>query len=197
LGLLTEAGADVGILERRFPGSSWSAVRLLPGSRALSPRTSSVGRLFDAAASLAGLVQVNAFEGQAAMALEHAAESFRTEEEYPFALTGEKPIVLDWAPAVRAMVEDAAVGVSAGLIASRFHNGLAEAVLEVAVRCGLERVVLTGGVFQNASLAERCSHALEGAGFTVFMPERLPPNDGGISAGQAFLAGSGWGTTCA
>jgi hydrogenase maturation protein HypF len=80
-------------------------------------------------------------------------------------------------------------GVSAGSIAVRFHNALVEWIVEVARRVGRERVVMSGGVFQNAYLTQRACGRLEEKGFTVFTHQRVPPNDGGIALGQAVLAG--------
>ncbi|HAH05297.1 MAG TPA: carbamoyltransferase HypF [Elusimicrobia bacterium] len=187
LGALSEAGLDVERLKPHF-SRDWGALRRLPASKALSPRTSSAGRLFDAAASLRGLRQVNAFEGQAAMALEHAAAKSASRRVYPFTVSEGAPAVIDWAPALAALMEDGPEGPAA------FHNTLARMILEVARRAGLERVVLTGGVFQNALLSERAAALLERAGHKVYTHQRLPCNDGGISAGQAFLASRGWGT---
>jgi len=190
LGLLHELGADLGRLEALFP-EGWEAARALPKSALLSPRTSSAGRLFDGLASLVGLRQKNSFEGQAAMALEHGVDAAEL-GAYPVALSAGTPIVADWEPLVRAALEDVDRGAAPGVVSARFHNGLARLILEVARRAGLERVALTGGVFQNAYLSEKAAGLLEEAGFRVFTHQRLPPNDGGISAGQAFVVGLGW-----
>ncbi|MBI4424933.1 MAG: carbamoyltransferase HypF [Elusimicrobia bacterium] len=194
LGLLLEGGADAGRLAASF-GGGFSALARLAGDARLSPRTSSVGRLFDAAAALLGLRSTNAFEGQAAMALEHALEGFDGDEAYPMALTepgAGAPLVADWGPMLERLLADLDRGVPKGRIALRFHNGLARLVVEAATRAGLARVVLSGGVFQNAYLTETASGLLEAEGFAVHTPQRLPPNDGGLSAGQAYVAGLGW-----
>jgi hydrogenase maturation protein HypF len=190
LGLLHEMGADTGRLERFFP-EGWEAARLLPKSAALSPRTSSAGRLFDGLASLLGLRQKNAFEGQAAMALEHCIDEAEAGAYEPRLLLGDA-IVADWRPLIHAALADLDRGVTAGRISARFHNGLAGMIVEMAKAVGLERVALTGGVFQNACLSEKTAGLLEAAGFQVYTHQRLPPNDGGLSAGQAYLAGLGW-----
>jgi hydrogenase maturation protein HypF len=190
LGLLHEMGADIGRLERLFP-EGWEAAKKLPASAALSPRTSSAGRLFDGLASLLGLRQNNDFEGQAAMALEHCIDESET-GAYPVTLAAGAPLVADWSPLIGAALEDADAGVCAGRISARFHNGLAELILRAAQAAGLERVALTGGVFQNAYLSDRAAALLEAGGFQAYTHQRLPPNDGGISAGQAFVAGLGW-----
>jgi hydrogenase maturation protein HypF len=191
LGLLFEMNADLERLHAMFP-EGWEAARKLPAALALSPRTSSAGRLFDALASLVGLRQANSFEGQAAMALEHVIDESAGDEAYPFPLKPGSSLIADWEPLVRAALADVSGGVPVGRISARFHNALAELVVSVARRANLERVALSGGVFQNAYLSSRTAELLERSGFQVFTHQRLPPNDGGISAGQAFIAGQDW-----
>ena len=190
LGLLCELGADVERLAPLFP-EGWETARKLPASAALSPRTSSAGRLFDGMASLLGLRQKNVFEGQAAMALEHCRDESET-GAYPSRVTGGAAAVADWEPMLRAALADLAKGVPAGRISARFHNGLVRLIVEMTTIVGLERVALTGGVFQNAYLSGKTAELLEAAGFQVYTHQRLPPNDGGIAAGQAYIAGLGW-----
>ncbi len=189
LGILAEAGLDVGRLESLFDGS-WPAMRKLSAGGS-GVRTSSAGRLFDAVACLAGLSTVNSFEAQAAMALENVLPETVTTQAYPFPIPGGEA---DWEPLIRAVIDDVDRGETPGLIAARFHNALVRVIVDFSNSQGLERVVLSGGVFQNAYLLETSSRALEKQGFSVFSPRELPPNDGGISVGQAFLAGKGWGT---
>ena len=143
--------------------------------------TTSVGRLFDAVACIAGVARQNRFEGQAAMLLENEIGGFRTEEAYP--LPGG-----DWAPLISAVMADKRAGVAVPLIAARFHNALVEWILEVAAHAGPKQVVLSGGVFQNRYLAERAAAALESRGFVVHTHQRVPPNDGGLSLGQAVMS---------
>ena len=143
--------------------------------------TTSVGRLFDAVASITGVARQNRFEGQAAMLLENEIGLLRTEEAY--ALAGG-----DWGPLISAVVADKADGVAVPLIAARFHNALVEWILEVAAAAKLNQVVLSGGVFQNRYLTERAAAALESRGFVVFTHQRVPPNDGGIALGQAVMS---------
>jgi len=148
------------------------------------PVTTSVGRLFDAVASLAGVANENRFEGQAAMALESWIGGLVTEEVYP--LAGEE--VGDWAPLVEVVRSEVAHGAPPPLIAARFHNALVEWILRVARRVAAPQVVLSGGCFQNSYLVERAAAALEARGFSVYTHQRVPPNDGGIALGQAVLA---------
>ncbi len=152
-----------------------------------APRTTSAGRLFDAAASLAGLRQVADFEGQAAMDLEFAIDA-EIAGAYPFAVGGRAPWVVDWRPALAAMLDDARAGRPAGVLAAMFHNTLAAMVLAVARLAGRRRVVLTGGCFQNRRLTELCVRRLEEAGFHPAWHQRVPPNDGAIALGQVLAA---------
>ena len=143
--------------------------------------TTSVGRLFDAVASIVGIAQQNRFEGQAAMLLENEIGALRTEEAY--ALSGG-----DWGPLIQAVVADKRAGVAVPLIAARFHNALVAWIVEVAGSAGLKQVVFSGGVFQNCYLTERAAAKLESRGFVVYTHQRVPPNDGGIALGQAVMS---------
>ncbi|GKS63686.1 carbamoyltransferase [Nitrospira sp.] len=162
-----------------------------------SPWTTSMGRLFDAVASLTGLCRDTSFEGQAAMAVQFAAErgmetSGGEAEGYPMDLmpsdNPDTKWILDWRPMMSAMLDDLRKGNHLELVAARFHVGLAEGVVRVAQAAGLLRVVLTGGCFQNRLLLSLVRHRLEAAGFTVYSHRLVPPNDGGLSLGQAVVA---------
>jgi hydrogenase maturation protein HypF len=156
-----------------------------------APLTSSVGRLFDAVASLVGVCHRARYEGQAAMELEAAAGSV-ADRCYPIELAGADPIVIDPAPIIRAIVEDIRAGASSGVIASRFHATLAKIIVTVCLRLRerteLQTVALSGGVFQNAILLTAARRGLMAEGFTVFIHRRVPPNDGGLALGQAVVA---------
>jgi hydrogenase maturation protein HypF len=162
--------------------------RLARGSLA-APVTTSAGRLFDAVAALCGLRASVTFEGQAAAELESACDPL---ERGAYPLPVADGFVLDARETIRAVARDAAAGVATGLIAARFHRALADALaracVEIAARHGTELVVLSGGVLQNVRLLPGASARLEAAGLRVLVPERLPPNDGGISFGQAAVA---------
>jgi hydrogenase maturation protein HypF len=155
-----------------------------------SPTASSAGRLFDGVAALVGLASRARFEGEAAMALEFAAEAAEGHDDaYPFTLGEAGPrLVVDWGPAIEALRRDHDGGASLGVVAARFHNMLAEAIVAVARRCGQERVALTGGCFQNAYLSERTIVRLRAFGFEPYGHHDIPPNDGGLSAGQLVAA---------
>lgn len=151
-----------------------------------SPWSTSVGRLFDAVAALAGLARINRFEGQAAMQLERAIGWIQTEDCYPL---DEKDGVADWRPLIAAVQDDVSRGVSAGVVSARFHNALAAWIVRVARRTGVRQVALSGGVFQNAYLTERAAAQLEQARIRVATHQRVPANDGGLALGQAVIAG--------
>ncbi|NGZ96017.1 MAG: carbamoyltransferase HypF [Nitrospira sp. WS110] len=162
-----------------------------------SPWTTSMGRLFDAVASLTGLSRETSFEGQAAMAVQFAAEQGMEttgggKEGYPIDLVpSDNPCtrwILDWRPMMNALLDDLLRGSRAELVAARFHVGLAEGAVRVAQAAGLPRVALTGGCFQNRLLLSLVRHRLETAGFTVYSHSLVPPNDGGLSLGQAVVA---------
>jgi hydrogenase maturation protein HypF len=158
------------------------------------PRTSSMGRLFDAVAALCGLPAEISFEGQAAMALEFAADgpavgaSADDGDAYPLPLSGDAPAVADWEPLVQAVLADRAAGVPVGRISLRFHHALAELAVAVAERSACRQVALTGGCFQNALLTSCVRARLLQKGFSVYTHQKVPPGDGGIALGQAYVA---------
>jgi hydrogenase maturation protein HypF len=168
--------------------SRWELVDRMLDSGLRSPPTTSVGRLFDAVAALCGIrVEVN-YEGQAAIELEAVCDPIER-GAYELPVEG---LELDARPLVCAVVRDVAAGVPVGVIASRFHNGLARATVIAcalaASEAGTELVVLSGGVFQNRRLLEATVAGVAAAGLRAVVPERLPPGDGGISYGQAAVA---------
>jgi hydrogenase maturation protein HypF len=175
---------------RAFTRGQLQVLLKLVKSGIQSPPTSSAGRLFDAVASLLNLRQVSGFEGQAAMALEHAALEWRTDEVYPFTLRwqDEKPGVVDWEPLVRALLEEHLAGEVAPRIVAKVHNTLVEAIVAVARRVREPRVVMTGGCFQNQYLTERAVGRLREEGFQPYWQRQAPPNDGGLSLGQVMAA---------
>jgi len=181
---------------RAFSPAELGLLRTMLARRLNSPLTSSVGRLFDAAASLAGLRQQVRFEGQAAMDLEFALEGIATAEAYDLPIrschesriTDHAPLQLDWPPMVKAIIADLMRRVPIGQISARFHNALVEGIVAVAKRVGQQRVVLSGGCFQNRYLTERSVERLQEEGFRPYWHQRVPPNDGGISLGQVVAA---------
>jgi hydrogenase maturation protein HypF len=156
-----------------------------------APPTSSLGRLFDAMASLLGVRQRARYEAQAAIELEALAAPGE-HGAYPVDLAAGEPALIDPAPVIRGAVRDLGRGVAVPVIAARFHATVVSMVLRVCDwlrgRTGIDRVVLSGGVFQNARLLVGARGALAGAGFAVFSHHLVPPNDGGIALGQAAVA---------
>jgi hydrogenase maturation protein HypF len=159
-----------------------------------APPSSSSGRLFDAVAAALGLCfDRQTFEGQTGMALETLARPFiRSETGYPVATTGATPLVLSWRPLWQALLADLESGVDCGRISARFHNGLINALVttaaDLAGKHKLTRIVLSGGVMQNALLADGLHAELSGRGFEVMLPRKVPVNDGGLALGQAAVA---------
>ncbi|MET8860382.1 carbamoyltransferase HypF [Streptomyces sp. NPDC004579] len=167
--------------------------------------TSSMGRLFDAVSSLAGVCHRVEYEAQAAMELENAAvgdlagplADDERNDAYRFMLRAvrqdpEAPLIADPAPVLAAAVADAEAGAGPGPMARRFHQAVTGLVLEVCTvarrRTGIDTVALSGGVFCNALLTEACGAVLERDGFTVLRHHRVPPNDGGLALGQLVVA---------
>jgi hydrogenase maturation protein HypF len=136
--------------------------------------------LFDGVASILGLRERTAFEGQAAMELEFLADT-REKGTYGFTLSSG---VLDWKPMIRQIISDIDSGGRPAVISARFHNTLVEMMAAVALNVGLEKVVLSGGCFQNGYLLEHAVDRLRAAGLKVYWHQRVPTNDGGISLGQ-------------
>jgi hydrogenase maturation protein HypF len=155
--------------------------------------TSSMGRLFDAVASLAGVRHFADYEGEAAIMLEGAARAHGPASGgYRFAI---EDATADSGTVIRAIAADVRAGVPASVVAARFHAAVVTLIAELAEACraetGLDVVALGGGVFQNTLLIDGAWHALRERGFTVLRPRLLPPNDGGIALGQLVVGASG------
>jgi len=150
-----------------------------------APVTSSAGRLFDAVASVIGLMQQTRFEGQAAMQLEFMADT-NEQSRYEFGVVCgmNGPLVIDWQPIFHDLIYDFARRVRPSRIAAKFHNTLVEMMVKVASIAGEKSVALSGGCFQNKFLTERAIARLRAEGFNVYWHQRVPTNDGGISLGQ-------------
>lgn len=189
-----------------FPARAREAALLLSAADAglNAASTTSMGRLFDAVAALAGIRETVAYEGQAAIELEQAADESEP-GSYQFALLRENECwVADWRPVVYAAAEDVEHGVSIGCISMRFHRALAALLVNTAEEArretGCSCVALSGGCFQNELLLKLGVAALERRGFTVLINHLVPCNDGGISYGQAAAAAAQLrerSTTCA
>ncbi|MFJ6793502.1 carbamoyltransferase HypF [Streptomyces sp. NPDC091268] len=172
--------------------------------------TSSMGRLFDAVSSLAGICHHAGYEAQAAVELENAALR-STERDHggsgaagggpgagyafrlnPPAAGGDRPVTADPAPVLARAVADLRAGVEPAVIAARFHAGVAALVGALCTlardREGLDTVVLTGGVFADTLLSSACARTLRERGFTVLRQHLVPPDDGGLALGQLVVA---------
>lgn len=155
--------------------------------------TTSAGRLFDTAAALAGFTRPITYEGQAAMWLEQLAlHRPDVQDAYPFPFDGAE---LDFRPLLRAVIADRLRGEDPGAIARRFHRaitqGIRDTVLAASRARGLRIVVVSGGVFQNQLLLADLKAVLDASGLEIWTNSAVPPNDGGISLGQAALAAFG------
>ncbi|MGW4870653.1 carbamoyltransferase HypF [Streptomyces chartreusis] len=156
--------------------------------------TSSMGRLFDAVSSLAGVCHRAGYEAQAAVELEAAALEAPADDTiaYAFALGDGEPVRADAAPVIAAIVRDLREGHTAATVAARFHRGVAALVHALCRRArerhGLDTVALTGGVFANTLLSSACAAALRQDGFTVLRHRSVPPGDGGLALGQLMVS---------
>ncbi|MHB8855825.1 MAG: carbamoyltransferase HypF [Bellilinea sp.] len=155
-----------------------------------TPLTSSMGRLFDAAAALIGVRQTATYEGQAAIELEQLADPSET-GAYPFSI---QDGIIDPAPLWHMLLLDWRAGTAQSVLAARFHNSIAQLTFEVCQQLSqtsvTKVVALSGGVWQNMLLLEKTQSLLEAVGFTVLIHRRVPANDGCIALGQAVVASS-------
>ena len=150
------------------------------------PLTSSVGRLFDGVAALLALCRNINYEGQAAMMLEYLADPSER-GCYHFQIEDGKPLGIDWSPVFKGILEDQSANVSHQRISMKFHLGLSQLILEMAQKSEMEKVILSGGCFQNAILLENTVQLLRNHSFRPYWHQRVPPNDGGIALGQVAL----------
>ncbi len=178
-------------LLRRIAPKKIATVRSMIERRINTVETSACGRLFDAVASIAGVRDEVNFEAQAAIELEAGALS-GVEASYPFEISSGNPWQIDVRPMIENIVRDVLAAKPTGWISTAFHNTVAAIIVEVCIRLRsaerINRVCLSGGTFQNVYLVERALAALRGHGFEVFLHSKVPPNDGGISLGQAVIA---------
>jgi hydrogenase maturation protein HypF len=168
----------------------WATIHKMARTGTNSPETSSMGRLFDAVSSLVGLRNTVRYEGQAAIELETIADR-SCREGYEFEI-GQKGSIIKTEAVIHRVVEDLLDGISSEIVSAKFHLGVANLILSIAHRIRddrrLNRVALSGGVFQNMFLLDNTCRLLTASGFEVFTHSRVPPNDGGISLGQAAIA---------
>ncbi len=170
---------------------SISILRHQLANKTNAPDTSSMGRLFDAAAALLGVRQVVNYEAQAAIELEALADPAET-AHYPFAIHHSPFTIIDPAPLFHKLTADLRADVPVPRLAARFHNSVASMVFEVcrAARdqAGINEVALSGGVWQNMTLLAQTVRLLHADNFTVYQHSKIPANDGGLALGQAAIA---------
>ncbi len=196
---LADAGLGVQSAVTDGTSAALGAVEQMLARGFNAPYTTSAGRLFDAIAALAGVRQQVGYEGQAAIELEWLASGIPADEVYPFDMietadgsTAFKSIVLDMRPMIVRVNEEVREGVSAAVIARRFHSTMVELIARACGRLraasGLDAVVLSGGVFMNALLTAETLARLRSDGFRAYRHRQVPPNDGGLSLGQLAVA---------
>lgn len=157
-----------------------------------SPSSSGAGRLFDGVAAILGICDRNTFEGEAALCLESAIMETDMCEIYPYMLIDkEKPFIIDFSDMISLIINDIRKGKDKGLISQKFHNTIVDVILRVvnliSEKTNIRKVALSGGVFQNRYLLEKTIKKLLDSGFKVYTNRKVPPNDAGISLGQAYI----------
>jgi len=183
---------NIDFIKRRDPNVI-SIIDKMIEKKINSPWTSSCGRLFDAISSLIGIRDVVSYEGQAAMELESICHP-DIDESYGYDIIGkEKKLIIEPKKIITELISDLSKGISKKVIASKFHNTVAEFTLKSCIRIReqtkINKVVISGGVFQNKYLTEKVISLLTSYDFLVFSHKKVPPNDGGLSLGQAVIAG--------
>ncbi len=171
------------LIEDKFNHSELTLISNMLEGNINSPETSSAGRLFDAVSSLLNISQITTYEGKSAMMLEFSAKK-GIEDQYPFRIVEKDMFIIDWEIMIISMLGDIEAGLDKSIIAAKFHNTMAQTIIEIAEIVGKERVVLSGGCFQNAYLLEKSIELLSKKGFKAYRHQRIPTNDGGISLGQ-------------
>lgn len=193
---LLDAETSCREFERRIPAASLRMTRAMIDRRLNVPLTSSMGRLFDAVASLIGLRDNVAYEGQAAVGLEWLAEPVPESGTYPFEISSLPggPSVIDTRPMIASIARDVDSGADPAITARRFHSTLVGIVCAVCAQLvettGVRAVTLSGGTFMNALLSVEVSDRLTRQGFRVHRHRLVPPNDGGLCLGQLAVAAS-------
>lgn len=182
---------------KRIDPRQYESVLEIISKNIRTPATSSAGRLFDGISALAGLIHTISFEGQAAIMLETAAGGFPSDAWAPYAwelLSVGEVRQINTAPMIRQVVQDLASGKAVSEISCRFHLTLIDMFgrlcREIREETGLNRVAMSGGVFQNKRLLEGLTGYLSRHAFDVYSPVKVPANDGGLSLGQAVAAGA-------
>jgi hydrogenase maturation protein HypF len=179
-------------LMKRIDFQKWEILKRMIEKKINTPWTSSMGRLFDAISSLLSIRDEVHYEGQAAIELEMIADP-EVRGQYPFHIhQEERPMGINTIEIIRGVVHDLMKNVSALKISGKFHRTIASLIINICdvIRSKerLNRVVLSGGVFQNIFLLSLVTKGLKESGFEVYTHHLVPTNDGGISLGQAVIA---------
>jgi len=179
----------IGFVEKYGKKKIDSILQILD-NRQFSPLASGIGRLFDAVSALIGVCDRNTFEGEAAIALEAITYS-DLKTAYPFDIQEKKALEVDFTSTVSAIMDDLLKGEDKGVISTKFHNTVIQVIQTVVKQLagiyGLNDVVLCGGVFQNMYILERSIEVLKSMKYSVYIHDKVPTNDAGISLGQAYI----------
>ncbi|ADY73102.1 Acylphosphatase [Desulfurobacterium thermolithotrophum DSM 11699] len=188
--LLLEAGIDPETILKKVEKRKIRFIRQMIEKEINTATTSSMGRLFDGVAAILGIRNVVSYHAQAAILLEQIALNSQEKEYYQFDILNKE---IDWKPVITQTIKDLKKGVSISCIAKKFHNTIVEIGLQVSLslreKFGINIVAFSGGVFQNKILTESLTKRLEKENFRVLLHQLVPPNDGGISLGQAVYGG--------
>ena len=191
---LLDAGCSLDALSLHVRPGTLRTVATMIERNVNVPRTSSMGRLFDAVAAMCGLRLRSSYEGQAAMELQWRAMQSSERRVYSWDLgeDGDECLIVDPRPMIREIAAEIAGGVSASEIARRFHLTVVQSIVEICDHIrkdtSLDRVALSGGVFMNTLLTAEAVSQLNQRGFTVYAHRQVPANDGGLSLGQLAVA---------
>ncbi|HBR22102.1 MAG TPA: carbamoyltransferase HypF [Nitrospiraceae bacterium] len=180
---------SIGFIEK-YGSEKINAILGIIDNRDFSPLSSSAGRLFDTVSAILGICGTNTFEGEAAMALESYTID-NIEEDYPADIGLKDRIEIDFSLTLFRLIQDMAKGIGKDIVATKFHNTIVTIIAGVVQRLStihkLHDVVLSGGVFQNMYLLKNTIDSLKSIGMNVYINEKVPANDAGISLGQAYI----------
>jgi len=171
------------ILLTHYSSKELSLIKNMLIKKINSPITSSAGRLFDGVSALLNICSKSSYEGQAAMLLEFAADN-NEHGNYSFEILNEEILLINWHPLIKELIIDIRNKIDSSKISAKFQNTLSVIISKVAEKTQKEKVILSGGCFQNVFLTERTIDLLQSKGFKVYWHQRVPPNDGGIALGQ-------------
>jgi hydrogenase maturation protein HypF len=174
---------DNEILLQKFTKNELKLIVEVIKKKINSPECVSAGRLFDAVSSLVGIADYSNFEGQAAMKLEFQIQS-NVNDSYEFEIKKNEKIIVDWTKIIKGLIKDLEAKIDKGFLSAKFHNSLVEIIVQVAQLVKVNKVLLSGGCFQNIYLLNHTTKRLKEEGFQPYWHQRIPTNDGGISPGQ-------------